>query len=69
MKLTGVTFRCTTGEKKALEELARRRAANMAERGEVPDDTVTGYLRTVIRRDAKASNIRIHDQPTAKGQG
>lgn len=54
-----VTFRLTGPEKLALEALAARRSSLMAERGEVPDDTVNGYLRAVIRRDAKEAGIEL----------
>lgn len=60
-----VTFRLTIEEKAALELLAKRRAAEMSERGDVPDDSVNGLLRAMIRRDAKAAEITI-DAAAAK---
>lgn len=54
-----VTFRLTKGEKRALHALAARRSADMAERGDVPDDTTTGLLRALIRREAKAAGIDV----------
>lgn len=57
----GFAFRCTPGEKAALEALAKKRGADMAERGEIPDDSPTGFLRAVIRREAKAADIPVDE--------
>lgn len=59
------TFRSTTPEKNALTQLAQRRGAEMAQRGEVPDDTVNGYLRSLIRREAKVAGIEVDAPPAA----
>lgn len=57
-----VTFRLTPGEKAALDILAKRRAGELAERGDVPDDSFTGYLRALIRGQAKNAGIPV-DRP------
>lgn len=61
---TNVSIRLTDGEKAALGELAKKRGADMAARGEVPDDSVNGYIRAIIRRDALAAGFAV-DAPAA----
>lgn len=52
-----VTARLTPGERAALEELAKRRAAEM-EAQDIPGDaTFAGWLRWIIRREARAAGI------------
>lgn len=63
MKLTeNVSARISPGERRALEELQRRRAEQLAARGEPPDATTAGWLRAVIRREAKAAKIKIVEE-------
>ena len=64
-----VTFRLTSEEKSALETLAARRGEEMAERGDVPDDSVNGYLRALIRREAKAADVAIDAPQRGPGAG
>lgn len=60
-----IAFRLTTGEKRALDALVKKRAAEMSERGDAPDNSYTGYLRGLIRRDAKAADIAVDEAPAA----
>jgi hypothetical protein len=52
-----VTIRLTPGERAAMEQLAQRRAAEM-EAQDIPGDaTFAGWLRWIIRREARAAGI------------
>jgi hypothetical protein len=52
-----ITFRLTPGEKRAVEALVQKRAAEM-EAQDFPGDPTTGtYLRGLIRREARAAGI------------
>lgn len=54
-----VTARLTPGEREALGELLQRRAAEMEERGEPGDASFAGWLRWVIRQQAKAHGVTV----------
>lgn len=54
-----VTARLTPGEREALGELLRLRAAEMEGRGEPGDASFAGWLRWTIRRQAKEAGITV----------
>ncbi|MFO0588812.1 MAG: hypothetical protein U0441_14780 [Polyangiaceae bacterium] len=54
-----VTARLTPGERAAVEELAKRRAAEMEAQDMPGDATFAGWLRWIIRREARAAGIVI----------
>lgn len=59
-----VTARLTPGEREALGELLRLRAAEMEERGEPGDASFAGWLRWMIRRQAKEAGITVETPHT-----
>lgn len=54
-----ITFRLSPGEKSAAEALAARRAQEAEEQGFPPDPSTGGWLRSLIRREAKAAGIAL----------
>lgn len=54
-----VSARIMSAERTALEELIRRRAAAMEERGEPPDLSFAGWLRAAIRQQAKEAGVPV----------
>jgi len=54
-----VTARLTVAEHAALAALIERRAADMEARSEPGDASFAGWLRSVIRREAKAAGIAL----------
>lgn len=61
-----VTARLTPGEREALGELLRLRAAEMEERGEPGDASFAGWLRWMIRQQAKAAGITVETPHAAE---
>ncbi|MBM4421522.1 MAG: hypothetical protein FJ034_08100 [Chloroflexi bacterium] len=61
-----VSARVTPGEKDALDELIKLRAERLAEMGEPPDATFAGWLRAIIRREAKAANVAVVEKKGRK---
>lgn len=54
-----VTARLTPGEREALGELLRLRAAEMEQNDMPGDASFAGWLRAVIRREAKAAGVMV----------
>jgi hypothetical protein len=54
-----VSVRVLPAEKRALEALVVLRAKEQRARGEVPDETLAGWIRAIIRREAKAAGIKV----------
>jgi hypothetical protein len=50
-----VGFRVTPGERKAVEELVRRRHE------ETGDDSASGWFRALLRREAKGAGVAIEE--------
>lgn len=63
-----VSARIMPAEKAALEELLRLRAAKLAEQGEPPDETFAGWLRAIIRREAKEAGVPVETVKAEKGR-
>ena len=61
-----VSARITPAERTALEELLRLRASEQEERGEPPDETFAGWLRAMIRREAKAAGVPVGEKKARK---
>lgn len=60
-----VGARLTPGEHAALEALLQRRAADLEARAEPGDPSFAGWLRWIIRREARAADITIEGAHTA----
>lgn len=60
-----VSARITSAEKHALEQLLALRAAALADRGEPPDASFAGWLRSTIRQQAKAAGVQVDAPPAA----
>lgn len=54
-----VTARLTPGEREALGELLRLRAAEMEAHDMAGDASFAGWLRSIIRREAKAAGVTV----------
>jgi len=61
-----VTARLTPGEREALGELLRLRAEAMEERGEPGDASFAGWLRWMIRQQAKAAGVTVETPHVAE---
>lgn len=60
-----ITIRLTPGERAAMEQLAQRRAAEMEAQDMPGDSTFAGWLRWILRREARAAGIVIEGVTTA----
>ncbi len=63
-----VSAKLTPVEHAALAQLQARRAEALSARDEPPDATFAGWLRWIIRREAKAAGIPIDARPPASSQ-
>ena len=54
-----VSARITPGEREALEKLCKLRAVSMEEMSMPGDDTFAGWLRWVIRKEAKLAGLPV----------
>lgn len=61
-----VSARLTQGEHAALEQLLKRRAAEMEAQSLPGDDSFAGWLRWVIRKEAKGAGIVVESPHTAE---
>lgn len=59
-----VQARISGAEKTALDRLISERSAELAAKGITGQDTFAAWLRTIIRREAKAKGYPVQDAPT-----